>query len=376
MRFARFAEFALLAVLCFLAGCSSTSKVSPPQSAVRNYNGTASVGDFLTIAIDSNAHTITYTNHTNGETGTVPYTVNADGSYTITDPQGNLLAAYEVPGSVMVIEAANAGPNKDTAALITAIENAPISIQTFAGHQFNYTQFRTDNGGVEIGTGNADSSGNMMGSSYDPGAIMWTPPNYFGTGTASASSVVEDPSGDFFTITDQNKGETMTVFGTQNGLFAIDASGGAVIGLPQASAKDFDPTVAGTYNAIYYEKQNAQMQGQCPTACYETGTPVEGKASITVTSAGAVTITDSHSNVMATGTLVAIADDTNLYDGTANKLSTPCYGLFTFETITSSLHQETFVAFEGNAIIFSNFQTALPLVNNGTYTYFYGVGLK
>jgi len=372
----RTASLALLVTACLFVGCGSSSKPFSVQSPVRSYNGTAAVGDFLTISIDSTAQTITYDNHTNGATGTVPYTVNADGSYTINDPQGNLLTAYEVPGDIMVIEAANAGPNKDTAALITAIESVPVTIQNFEGRAFNYIQFRTDNGGVEIGTGSMDENGNTTSSHYDPGAIMWTPPNYFGTGTASGSSVVEDPSGDFFTITDQNKGETMTVFGTQNGLFAIDGSGGgAVIGLPQASTKDFDPTVAGTYNAIYYEKQNAQMQGQCP-ACYETGTPGEGKASITVTSAGAVTITDSQSNVMATGTLVAIADDINLYDGTANKLSSPCYGLFTFETITSSLHQETFLTFQSNAVIFSSFQTALPLVNNGTYTYFYGVGSK
>lgn len=369
----------LVLAICFLSACSTSKQNSSQnvsQSTVRNYNATASVGDFLTISIDSQAQTITYNNHTNGESGTVPYTVNADGSYTINDPQGNLLAAYEVPGDIMAIEAANAGPNRDTVALVTAIENGPISVQDFKGKTFHYTQFRTNNGGVEIGTGNIDDSGNMGGSYYDPGAIMWSPPAYFGAGTASGSTLVEDSSGDFFTITDQTKSETMTVFGTQNGLFAIDGSGGAVIGLPQAAGKDFDPTVAGAYNAIYYEKQNAQMQGQCPAACSEIGTPVEGKASVTVTSGGAVTITDSHSQVLATGTLVAIADDPNLYDGTANKLSSPCYGLFTFATTTSSLHQETFVTFESNAVIFSSFQTALPLVNNGPYTYFYGVGLK
>ncbi len=108
--------------MCLLAGCNSTSKVAP-QNAVRSYNGTASAGDFLTISIDSAALTITYKNYTNGDTGTVPYTVNADGTYTVTDPQGNLLAAYEVPGTALLVEAANAGPNHDTDALITAIES-------------------------------------------------------------------------------------------------------------------------------------------------------------------------------------------------------------------------------------------------------------
>ena len=357
----------LLVSVVFLAGCSATK----PNSTVRNYNATASVGDFLTVSVDSAAKTITYNNRTNGESGTDSYSVNSDGSYTINDPQGNLLTAYEVPGSVMVIEAANQGPNKDTTALITAIESVPVTVQNFVGQSFTYTQFRTNNGGVEIGTGSIDVSGNMTGSSYDPGAIMWSGSNPFGTGSASGSTATEDSSGDFFTITDQTKGETLTVFGTQNGLFAMDGTGGAVIGLPQASSKNFDPAVAGTYNAIFYEKQNAQMQNNV-----ELGTPLEGKATVTVDSAGKVTIADSQNNTLAAGTLVAVADAANLYDGTSSKLSSPCYGLFTFETIGASSHQETFVTFQGKAVIFSSFQTALPLVNNGTYSYFYGVGLK
>src|SRR5579863_6577822 len=145
-------RLALLVAVCLLAGCNSTSKLVAPQNAVRSYNGTASVGDFLTISIDSTALTITYKNYTNGETGTVPYMVNSDGTYTIGDPQGNLLAAYEVPGFVLMVEAANAGPNQNALALITAVESAPASINTFAGRSFNYLQFRTAAGGTELGT--------------------------------------------------------------------------------------------------------------------------------------------------------------------------------------------------------------------------------
>ena len=370
----RTVKLALLMVVGFLAGCNSSSKGNP-TGAVRAYNGTASVGDFLTISVDSNARTIAYKNYTNGETGTVLYTVNADGSYTITDPQGNLLSAYEVPGYVMVVEAANAGPNKDTTALITAIESVPVTVQTYAGKQFNMTQFRTMDGGVEIGTVNIDNAFNITARSYDPGAIMWTGSNYFNGGTMPASDTHEDPSGTFFTVTDPNQTTQSTVFGTQNGLWAVDNSAGTILGLPKAATKDFDPTVAGTYNAIYYEKQNAQMQNSGSTRT-ETGTPVEGKASISVSAAGLVTITDSQNNVMATGTLAPIADTSYIYDGTANTLPDPCYGLFTFRTVTASLHQDVFLTFQDRAVIFSSFQTAWPVVNNGTYTYFYGVGLK
>ena len=163
------ARFALLMLAALLTGCNSTTKLSPPPSAaVRAYNGTASVGDFLTISIDPNALTITYKNYTNGESGTVPYAVNSNGTYTITDPKGNLLSAYEVPGFVLMVEAANAGPNSDTPALITAVESASSSINTFAGRNFNYLQFRTAAGGMEIGTITIDAQGNIQHDGYWP----------------------------------------------------------------------------------------------------------------------------------------------------------------------------------------------------------------
>jgi hypothetical protein len=368
------ARMMLLIFSCLLVGCSTNSKVATVGNNVRTYNGTAAVGDFLTISIDSGTQTITYKNYTNGETGTVPYFVNADGSYTITDPQGNLLSAYEVPGSVLVVEAANAGPNKDTVSLITAVESVPASIDSFAGKNYNYTQFRTRDGGVELGSVTIDSSGNITSNSWDPNAIMWSSGTYFNGGTFTSSSIEEDPSGNFFTINEQGGG-TDTVFGTQNGLWAVDNPNGAIIGLPKAATKNFDPTVAGTYNAIYYQKQNSQMQGQGNSST-EVGTPSEGKATVRVSAAGLVTVTDSQNNVMATGTLVPVADASYIYDGSSNKLADPCYGFFTFRTVSSSLHQDVFVTFQGNAVLFSSFQTALPLVEGGTYTYFYGVGLK
>src|SRR5271170_2900143 len=96
-----------LVVLCCLAlsacgGADSGISQATSQAVTHSYNGTASVGDFLTLTVDPTAQTIAYTNHTNGDTGTVPYTVNSDGSYAIADPNGNLIAAYEVPGYALV----------------------------------------------------------------------------------------------------------------------------------------------------------------------------------------------------------------------------------------------------------------------------------
>jgi hypothetical protein len=366
----RYAVVSLLVFLCFLVGCNSAPKTAPAAAAVRSYNGTASVGDFLTISIDSTASTITYKDYTNGDTGTVPYTVNSDGTYTITDPNGNLLAAYEVPGFILMVETAKAGPNHDTAALLTAIESAPASINTFAGRSFNYLQFRTTAGGTELGTVTIDAQGNIQHDGYWPFGILTQPPNTFNGGSFAASSVQEDASGNFFTIT-EGDGSQDVVFGTQSGLFAVDTQNGAILGLPKAASKKFDPSFAGTYTAIFYEKAGAQT-GSHNT---ETGTPSEGQATVTISASGVVSIT-SGQNTLASGTLAAVADTPYLYDGTANTLSDPCYGLFTFRTASTNSQQDVFVSFQSGAVIFSSFQTGLPIQPYAVYTYFYGVGLK
>ena len=360
--------FALAAFLC---GCGSTApSTNPgPLKSVRSYSGTASVGDFLTISIDSIHMKITYKNYTNGETGTVPYSIDDDGMYTIFDPQGNLLSGYEVPGTVLVVEAANAGPDRDTDALITAIETAPASIQTFAGRNFNYIQFRTSSGGIEIGTVSVDSSGDITHGGYWPFGVV-NQQSMFNSGSFPASSVVEDVTGNFFTINESN-GSQSVVFGTQAGLFAVDTGNGTILSQPKAASKTFNASNAGTYTGIFYEKPNAQM-GQNNT---ESGTAVEGKATVTVSALGTATISDSAGNTMATGTLAAVADASYLYDGTPNKLSDPMYGMFTFRT-TANSQQDVFVTFQGNAVIFSGFSVPVPVQQNSAYTYFYGVGLK
>ena len=362
------ARLGWLILICFLAGCATTPKVITPGTSVRSYNGTASVGDFLTISIDPSAQTITYDNYTNGESGTVPYTVNADGTYSITDPNGNLLSAYEVPGTAMMVEAANAGPNKDTVALITAIETAPASIETFAGQNFNYIQFRTSTGGIELGTVTVDASGNITHAGYWPFGVI-SQDSSFNSGYFPASSVTEAASGNFFTIAEASG--TDYVFGTQNGLFAVDTGAGTILSQPKAASKDFDPATAGTYKALFYKKVNAQMGNNNA----ESGTASEDNGTVTIGADGSVVITDSQGNTMASGTVQAIADTSYIYDGTSNTLSDPLYGMFTFRTSDTS-QQDVFVTFQGSSVIFSSFKTALPLVQNGVYEYFYGVGLK
>lgn len=160
------------------------------------------------------------------------------------------------------------------------------------------------------------------------------------------------------------------MFGTQSGFFVVDTGNGTILGLPKASAKNFDAARAGSYTALYYEKSNAQTgQGNA-----ETGTPSEGKATVTIDAQGGITIADAQNHPLATGTLAAVADTPYLY-GSANMLTDPCYGMFTFR-MTGAVQQDVFVSFQGNAVIFASFQTALPIQGYAPYTYYYGVGLK
>lgn len=355
-------------------GTNSTSSGGSGSNVVKHtYNGTASVGDFLTITVNSTASTITYSNLTNGESGTIPYTVNADGSYTLNDPDGNLISAYEVPGYALVIQAAKAGPNKDTAALVTAVEAGPISLSTFANNSYNYMEFRTAAGGLEIGSVTIGATSGTNSSYWPYGNIASGSGGAFNSGTLDFSGLVEDSSGTYMSGTVGGSGSgTNYVFGTANGFFMVDMPNGAIIGLQKATSAAFDPSVAGTYDSIYYKKINASTgQGNV-----ETGTPSTGNATIVVTASGGITVTDSTGNVEEQATLIPVSQASYLY-GSAGELADPCNGLFTYRVTTGTYQKDVFVTFINNSVVFSSFKADLPWsAGNGVYNYVYGVGLK
>lgn len=359
-----------LALTCLsLAGCSNNTS-SAPAAVLRAYNGTASVGDFLTITLDSTALTISYTDVSNGDTGVVPYTVNADGTYTLNDPEGNLIAAYEVPGYALLIQAAKTGPNHDTPALITAVESGPISEATFAGNAYNFMQFRTAAGGVNIGSVSISTQGAGTTSTYWPYGAVSQNGSSFNSSTLQIGQAQEDPSGTFLTMPDPGGGHD-TVFGTANGIFAVDSHNGAILGLQKAATKNLSASFAGTYKAIYYQKTGASTGA----GNVETGTPSLDNAVITVTSGGQMTIVDTQGNTVVQATLTPVADAPYLF-GSPGELQDPCNGLFTVRIASASSQQDVFVTFMNNALLFSSFQANLPWNSSGTYNYFYGVGLK
>ena len=106
----KFRAVGILSLLVLTLGCSNTTLNPAKSQAARSYSGTASVGDFLSITLDPTAQTLSYTNKSNGDTGSnIPYILNSDGTYAVNDPQGNLVAAYEVPGFGLLVEAERRG---------------------------------------------------------------------------------------------------------------------------------------------------------------------------------------------------------------------------------------------------------------------------
>lgn len=365
----------VLSTLVLLAACTSTAPTSASPAALRNYHGSASVGDFLSISIDPSAQTVTYNDASNGESGTISYTVNANGTYTLNDPSGNLTSAYEVPNYAMLIQDAKAGPSLNAPALVSAVESTQISPATFEGQAYNYMQFRTTSGGVNIGSVNITTLGEASTSSYWPyGALSASNGGQspFSSSDFDLAQAQLDSSGTFLKMLDPGgSGNYDYIFGTANGVFAVDNPNGTIFGLKKAASKDFDASFAGTYTAMYYQKTNAST-GNNNT---ETGNPSLGNASIAVSSSGQITITDRQGNQMAQGTLAAVADTSYLYGG-AGELQDPCWGLFTVRITTAGSQQDVFATFLSNSMLFSSFSANTPWPQGGTYNYFYGVGLR
>jgi hypothetical protein len=365
---------ALLMILAFVC-CSSTPRTVATTPASRVYQGTASVGDFMTITVNSGEGTIAYTDVSNNTSGTVPYTTNSDGTYRLNDPTGNLVAAYEVPNYALLIQATKTGPNANSPALVTAVESGQISLSTFEGQAYNYMQFRTASGGLEIGSvtigaqGTGEISSFWPYGSYNQGNKSGSP---FGSGTLDLSEAQVSSSGTFLTVPDPGgSGAENYIFGTANGVFAVDTQNGAILGLRKAASSAFDQTVAGTYKAIYYQKTNATTGA----GNVEMGTPILGNATIIVASNGQVTVNDGNGNQMVKGVLSPVASTSYLYQSDMSELQDPCDGLFTLRITTPGVsQQDVFATFMGQAMLFSSFTA--NLAQQGTYSYFYGVGLK
>jgi hypothetical protein len=97
----------------------------------------------------------------------------------------------------------------------------------------------------------------------------------------------------------EGNGTSDYVFGTANGIFAVDNPNGTILGLKKAATKDFDPTFAGTYKAIYYQKTGMQTgQGNV-----RTGTAGLGNTTMVISADAQITGTDTNGAMLVRASL-------------------------------------------------------------------------
>jgi hypothetical protein len=366
----------ILGLLLTVTSCNgNTTPFTYPHAPAPtsfSYNGTASVGDFYTIAENDTTNTIAYTDVTNGLTATVPFTTTDHIHYTFTDPIHNLIKGVAVPGYAMILESSKSGPSSSTPALVTAVQSGPVNLASLAG-SYNAMQFRTTNGGLAIASFTVSPSTlNITG--YSPFGSTGGSAYAFENVSFPLTGSVEGSSGTYVTIPSNSS----TVFGTTGAgaSVLIDVDFGSVIGVQKATSAAFQAANAGTYTGVAYGKTGATYNGGTQI---ETGTGTFADVALTITSGGVATLTNTATSaVISTGTLIPVSSASYIYNGTANEVTDPCYGLFTYRITTGSSQTDVFVSFNlggSGSAAFSMFTAALPLNVSSPYNYLYGVAV-
>ena len=168
-------------------------------------------------------------------------------------------------------------------------------------------------------------------------------------------------------------GSTDTIFATQGGFFVVDNPNGSIISVPQAGSSAFDPSAAGTYKALAFAK-TASMGGG---SGLETGTGTVASYTLTLSAAGLATLTDASGTVLASQTLLPVAQVPSLLATGTGQLPNPCPGLFTFEAMNGTVRQDVYLEFINQAILFGTFSyDTAQTGSNPAYAYAYGIALQ
>ena len=356
---------------------ASAASAPAAEVGLHRYQTTASVGDFLQITIDKDAHTATYLNKTNGLSAAgVPYTVDSKGAYAFADPNGHLKAAIELEDYALVVDVDKAGPKKDSRALAIGAATSPISLADFVNRKLNMMQFRTSNGGMEVGNVVLSTAGNGLFvdlQSYWPRGAMANDDHPFHG--RMRTFPVQEPAGEheFLTLAETEGGKTSMdyVFKTATG-FAIDMSNGNIVMLEQPESKDFDPTSAGSYRALAYGKQGAKSSsGDEP----EPGEATVRSIDVTIGASGHVVAKDGSGMTVFDDDLTPVPDAAYL-TGTGKLDAARSRGIFTFRTNGAFGSTDVFVIFTKSGLLFSSFTPGAPQAGDAPYDYLYGAAVK
>jgi hypothetical protein len=267
----RSSRWLLVLGVALAAGCGGGGGSG---SKVHSYNGAASVGDMLTITVDQGAHTIAYVNQTNGDAGTVPYSDRADGGLDVTDPNGDLEQCYEVPGVALVCSGTKLGPTgaPKEPALIYGIEQVPFTKADMKSQALGHLNFRTKEGGIEVGHLVFDASGDGLHEAYFP-VDQVLPAGWYGKDlyehdmSMAAAQMADNAALGTVDWTEPGTGHVSHIFGTPGGNFIADTPQGAVFTFRDAASAALPASAAGTYTALVYSKSVSYLAGT------ETGTP-------------------------------------------------------------------------------------------------------
>lgn len=363
-----------LAIFSF--ACDGASNSSPGS-----FSGSASVGDL--VLFDLQANPATYTNVSNGTSGSFSYTVNGDGTLSITDLSGAVVAGVLVEDFALVLQMTNTGPDADQPALVFAIQQQeinPLSIASL-GKEYNFVQFRTNSGGMEIGHASIDDAGTIDTEAYWPfGEISGSEEGAFSPmGEAPMpSSSFEQHTPYVLRLPDDEEGTYSYIFQSSAGIFLIDTPNGNIICLKEQESAAFSPSWAGNYKAIFFDKSGCSTSGDD-----ELGTVEMGTANLTITESGVISVSENDGTPVMAATQIspfstASSGGSPLFVG-PGKLSNDCKGLFHFRADAgTSSQRDVFViplasaVGGGSAIAFCSLRGNDP----NDYDYFYGIAIK
>ncbi len=370
----------VVATAAALAACGGGGGGSG-GSNVHTYHAAAPVGDFLTLTIDNDAHTIDYLNVTNGDTGTVTFTDRSDGGMDVTDPNGDLVLCYELPGKAVVCQGSELGSSPTHAsrepALLFGVLDTPLVKEDLKGlGGVGYMQFRTKEGGMEVGHFDFDAGGNAAGNAYFPMNLV-LPEGCYGKTMYNALDISFADFADNATYgcvdrTETTPGGTQVsrVFGTPSGDYMVDSPNGALFIWRDAASTSFSAAKAGSYTALVYSKHVTYTSGT------ETGAPTISTAAVDISADGKITVTQGTDTVFDAVQLSPFAGSP--WQG-ATEVTDPTPGLFYFMDTNSTPNEPVFVTFFQNAMAFATFHpdTAASACNEtAEYSYTYGIAVK
>lgn len=383
---------AVAGTACFFTACQNPAGTGegedPPLTPNQLYLGSASVGDFRLLTADRSTRIISDQNITTGQTASLPYLVAGDESYSVRNPQGQLVDAWEVPGVTLLGTSTLSNPPLGEPSLVTALPGAAITRDTLKRGAYNVLHLRTRLGGFEAGCLEVDPGANIIHQTFSPYRLhnqdQATLPAFQTPATWNSSNMVAAASGNALSMR-FNPADRFSrycyIFQSSN-LVILDTPEGSMICAPQTEAAALDPTKLGTYNGVVYRKTGATMTNPTSTTGTESPAATVAKCTVAISGAGHIRVQLNGANLVDSD-FAPIATDNALTgaDG-SGLLESPCNGMFSDHGAdpATGLTHYLFVTFSGKLVVFGYYSyTTAAVAASGLskpYDYCYGTAMK